>query len=158
GWEGGAMRRRDLLRSGVAVPLAALLPAVGARAQAPAPPVSISDMHFHSFFGKDARNSRPVGPMMANGHATPVASAITGDGYWIHPRTLKQIATPRPGDGLVRLHRQLPQVKAHMAEQGLKPALTPADVDAALRGEPHIVLAVEGATFIESDPGRVKLA
>ncbi|MGE3917592.1 MAG: dipeptidase, partial [Hyphomicrobiaceae bacterium] len=42
--------------------------------------------------------------------------------------------------------------------QGIKAALTPADVDAALRGEPRIVLAIEGASFIEGDPGRVKLA
>lgn len=154
------MRRRDLLRSGVAVPLAAMLPSAGAQAQvrAPAPTVAISDMHFHSFFGKGARHSRPVGQMLANGHATLVAWTMTGDGQWIHLRTLKQIATPGPGEPLARLHRQLAQVKAHMREQGLQPALAPADVDAALRGEPRIVLAVEGASFIESDPGRVKLA
>lgn len=153
------MHRRDLLRSGAAVPLAALLRVGGARAQAPAPPaVAISDMHFHSFFGEGARNSRPVGQMLANGHAKLVSWSISGDGQWIHPRTLKQTATPGPGDALARLRRVLGQIKAHMAEQGLKPALSPADVDAASAGEPRIVLSVEGASFIESDPSRVKLA
>ena len=34
----------------------------------------------------------------------------------------------------------------------------PGDVDLALRGQPHIVLAVEGASFIEADTRGVKTA
>lgn len=34
----------------------------------------------------------------------------------------------------------------------------PSDVDRALRGEPRIVLAVEGANFIENDVARVRIA
>lgn len=151
------MRRRDLLRSGVSLPLAGLLLPYASLARS-ATPVPISDMHFHSFFGDGASHSRPVGKMLADGRATLVSWSISGDGAWIHPRTLKQTGTPNPGAAMARLQRVLAQIKAHMAEQGLKPALTPADVDAALKGEPRIVLSVEGASFVESDPARVKLA
>ena len=44
------------------------------------------------------------------------------------------------------------RIKQHIAEQNLKIALTPQDVDRAVAGEPHVVLAVEGATFVEDDP------
>ena len=40
----------------------------------------------------------------------------------------------------------------------LRKALTPADVDAAMAGEPRIVLAVESANFLEGDASRVAQA
>lgn len=148
------MNRRQLLGAGLASPL--LL--AGEAAAQPSPPIPIADMHFHSFFPPSTYDSRPVGAMMAAGGATLVAWSISGDGPWIHPRTLKQIGTPGPGAALARLRTILARIKEHMAEQGLKPVLAPRDVDRALAGEPHIVLAVEGASFIERDPGRVQLA
>jgi membrane dipeptidase len=54
--------------------------------------------------------------------------------------------------------RELGRIKAHVAEQRLKIVRTPSDVDRALRGEPHIVLAVEGASFIDNDASRVRIA
>ena len=148
--------RRDLLRSGVAASLATMLPG-GAFGQAPAP-ILISDMHFHSFFGDSVNHSRPVGQMLAEGRATLVSWSVAGDALWINPRTLKQTATPKPGEGLGWLNRELGRIKGHMAEQGLKLALGPEDIDAALAGSARIVLSVEGASFIEGDPGRVRAA
>lgn len=151
------MRRRDLLRSGLAAPLAAILPQCRPRAE-PAPQILISDMHFHSFFGDSVNHSRPVARTLAEGRATLVSWSVAGDALWLHPRTLKQTGAPRPGEALGWLMRELGRIKAHMAEQGLKPALGPADVDAALAGDARIVLSVEGASFIEADPGRVRIA
>jgi membrane dipeptidase len=54
--------------------------------------------------------------------------------------------------------RELGRIKGHIAEQKLKIVRTPQDVDLALRGQPHIVLAVEGSNFIEREPARVKVA
>ena len=148
------MRRRDLLKSGLALPLAAALPrVVSAQLRIP-----ISDMHFHSFFGSSLNHSRPVGKMLAEGGATLVSWSVSGDGLWIHPRTLKQTGTPKPGEALRWLQREIGRIKEHMSEEGLKPALVAEDVDAALQGEARIVLSVEGASFIENDPGRVKVA
>src|SRR5262249_40159619 len=53
---------------------------------------------------------------------------------------------------------ELARIKAHIAEQGLKVVRSPADVDLALGGDPHVVLAVEGADFVEGDLARVKVA
>ena len=36
--------------------------------------------------------------------------------------------------------------------------LTPDDVDSALKGQPHVVLAVEGASFVDADPSQIKRA
>lgn len=148
------MRRRDLLKSGLALPVAAAFPG-SALGQSRIP---IADMHFHSFFGSSINHSRPVGQMLAEGGATLVSWSVSGDGHWIDPRTLKQTGTPKPGEALRWVEREIGRIKAHMAVEGLKPALGPRDVDAALDGEARIVLAVEGASFIESDPARVKIA
>lgn len=148
--------RRDLLRSGLAVPLATMLPG-GAYGQMP-PPILISDMHFHSFFGDSVNHSRPVGRMLAEGQATLVSWAVAGDALWVDRRTLKQTGEPKPGEAFGWLMRELDRIKRHMAEQGLKPALAPGDIDAALAGDPHIVLSVEGASFVEANPGRLRVA
>lgn len=146
------MDRRQLIKAGLAAPLALSAPAA---AQATIP---IGDMHFHSFFGPSSYHSRPVAPMMAAGGATLVAWKLVGDLLWIEPRTLKQKEDPKAGVPLDWFERELGRIKAHCAEQKLKLVLTPAEVDLAVKGEPHIVLAVEGASFIESDAGRVKRA
>ena len=122
------------------------------------PPVWLSDMHFHSFPGTSIYHSRPVARTLADGGATLVAWSIPGDSPWFNTREgYRQTGEPRPGAALAFFRRQLEHVKAHMAEQGLQPCLVPEDVDRALAGEPRIVLAVEGATFVES-PVDVQLA
>lgn len=96
---------------------------------------------------------------LANGQATLVAWKIVGDGAWFaQTPPHKQTGDPKPGQALARLRQHVGWVKAHLAEEGLKLALTAQDVDIALKGEPRIVLSVEGAAFIENDPARVKIA
>src|SRR5262249_27872317 len=62
-----------------------------------------------------------------------------------------------PGDALAFFDKEIERVKAHLADQNLKIVLTSDDVDRALGGEPHVVLAVEGATFVE-EPSALKAA
>ena len=149
-----SLTRRAFVSSSLALPF---LSPRGARAQSP---VFIGDMHFHSFFGTSTYHSRPVAETMRAGPATLVSWAISGDGPWIHPipRGWGQKSVPNPGETFAYFQRELSRIKAHVAEQKLKIVRGPADVDLALKGEPHIVLAVEGAVFVESDIGRLKAA
>lgn len=149
------MDRRQLLKSGLVMPLS-----LGSSASFAAEPIYIGDMHFHSFFGNSTYHSRPVGKTMADGNATLVSWAISGDGLWITagPRGFVQKAEIKPGEALGYFQRDLARIKAHIAEQKLKIVRAPADVDRATAGDPHIVLAVEGASFIEGDIGRVQIA
>jgi membrane dipeptidase len=149
------MDRRQLLQVAATLPLAA----VPGRSAA-ATPALIGDMHFHSFFGQSLNHSRPIGPTFAAGPATLVAWAVSGDGLWIEPyeRGWRQKSEPAPGAAKLWVEREIGRIKAHLADQGIAIATRRADVDLALAGVPHVVLAVEGASFIEADPGRVTWA
>ena len=115
-------------------------------------------MHFHSFFGESKYHSRPLAPMLAAGGASLVAWSLVGDLLWVDWKTYKQNSQPKVGEALGWFEREIARIKAHCAEQRLKIALTPRDVDRAREGDPHIVLAIEGASFIERDPALVKRA
>lgn len=151
------MDRRQFVTGALVAPL---LVSSAASAQSLAP-VPIGDMHFHSFFAgpggvPSKHDSRPLSPMLAAGGATLIAWSLVGDMLLVDWKTYKQKVEPKAGEALGWFERELGRIKAHCAEQKLKFALAPSDIDRAVNGEPHIVLAVEGATFIENDPGRVK--
>jgi membrane dipeptidase len=146
------MHRRAFLTGVLASPLV-----LGTRVQAQAP-VFIADMHFHSFFAESKYHARPLAPALAASNATLVAWSLVADLLWFDVKTYKQKTEPKPGEAMGWFQRELGRIKGHIAEQKLKVVRTPQDVDLALRGQPHIVLAVEGANFIESDPARVKVA
>lgn len=117
----------------------------------------IADMHFHQFFpGTLPVSMGPVKPLaktMADGNVTLLSWSLVGDQPWITrgPRGLTQKSVPEPGAAQTWFEREIGRVKAHVAEQGIKLALTPADIDKALAGEPHVVISVEGATFLDDD-------
>lgn len=146
--------RREVLKASLALPLAG-----STSAFAQERPVYLSDMHFHSFFGESKYHSRPVGKFFADGRATLVSWSVSGDAPWFgsNRERYRQHSEPKPGEALRWVQRQIGHIKAHMAEQGLKPVLRPDDVDKALAGEPHVVLTVEGTPFIE-DVAHVRLA
>jgi membrane dipeptidase len=146
------MDRRAFVAAALASPLL-LVGRPGAQA-----PVFIGDMHFHSFFGESRYHSRPVSQTLAASNATLVAWSLVGDLLWFDPKAYKQTSVPQPGEAFGWFQRELGRIKAHIAEQGLKIVGTASDVDSALRGVAHIVLAVEGASFIENDASRVKVA
>jgi membrane dipeptidase len=97
---------------------------------------------------------------MAAGNATLVAWSLVGDVPWLRitSKGIKQKGLPKPGEAGAWFESDLVRIKQHIADQGLKIALTPEDVDKAVDGEPHVVLTVEGATFVEDDPGPLERA
>jgi membrane dipeptidase len=97
---------------------------------------------------------------MAAGNATLVSWSLVGDLRWLgrSPRGLVQKGTPGRGEAVAWFQAELARIKSYIAAQNLKIVRTPADVDLALRGDPHIVLSVEGAAFVDDDLGQLKVA
>ena len=149
------MDRRQLLKAGFAWPFA-----VAGRAFAK-DPIFIGDMHFHLLFiGPNPAASNPLARNLAGGRATLVAWSLVGDLPWmgITPRGFKQKSVPKPGETVTWFQAELARVKAHIAEQNLKIVKGPDDVDLALKGDPHVVLSVEGASFLDDDPSQLQAA
>jgi len=142
------MDRREFLLAGLAASCALARPAWARD------PVCIADMHSHLFFfGPNTPATKPLGRSMAAGNATLVAWSLVGDVPWLRrsAQGLKQKGQPKRGEAIAWFEADLNRIKQHLAEQNLKIVLTPDDVDRALAGEPHVVLSVEGATFVEGD-------
>ena len=140
------MDRRQLIRAGLAWPLA-----FAGRAAAK-DPIYIADMHYHLLFlGPNSASTRPLAGNMAGGQATLVAWSLVGDLPWLAatPRGFKQAGAPGAQDTVNWLQQEMQRIKAHIGEQNLKIATTPEHIAAALKGEPHVVLAVEGASFAD---------
>ena len=148
------MNRRRFLKAGLA---ASLLPARGeARA-----PVHVADMHFHLFFsGRNPAPSVALAQEMAAGKATLAAWSLVGDVPWLgrSPRGFVQKGTPGRGEAVGWFKAEIGRIKSYLAAQRLKIVRTPADVDLALKGDPHIVLSVEGATFADGDLSQIEAA
>ena len=71
---------------------------------------------------------------------------------------MSRAARPKPGEALAWFEKDLARIKEHIAQQGLKIVRTAADVDLALKGDPHVVLSVEGASFLERDAAQLQAA
>src|SRR5262249_32774207 len=148
------MDRRSFLLAGLAAPFAL------SRFALAGDEIFLADMHFHLFFFGDKTPKRfPLAATMAAGNVKLLAWSLVGDVPWIRPspKGLKQIGVPKAGEAREWFEKDLAQIKAHLGEQGLKTALTPEDIDASLKGQPRVVLAVEGASFVE-DPSHLQLA
>lgn len=144
------MKRRRLLQA------AAALLAGGpwlARAQQRVP---IADMHSH--YGMVTRRQQSesgfADDMRANG-VVLVAWKLVADGPWLRSTStgIEQASEPRPGALAEFFNRALARMEAYVREHKLKIVLTRADVDAAVAsavaGQPSIVIASEGADFLE---------
>jgi membrane dipeptidase len=152
------MDRRQFLiggSSGLAMP-ALLASAVPARTR-----TFVADMHFHLlFFGPRPAASRSLAREMAAGNVTLGAWSLVGDVPWLgrSRRGFVQKGTPRGGAAVAWFNAELGRIKGYLARQNLKIVRTDADVDRALAGDPHIVLSVEGATFVDGDLGQLSAA
>lgn len=149
------MNRRRVLKAGAAWSLAL---ASGAAAKEP---IFIADMHFHLFFfGGNSADAMPLRKTMAAGNATLVAWSLVGDLLWLRPtpRGLRQKGAPKAGAAREWFEQELARIKQHIADQNLKIVGTPGDVDLALKGDPHVVLAIEGATFVDDDLSQLQRA
>lgn len=151
------MNRRELLVGATAV---ALLPLAPARAGDSAA-IPIGDMHAHLFFiGPKPASKFPLGRMMGDGNATLVSWSLVGDMPWIRPSPsgLRQKGAPKPGGATDWLKEEVARVRQHAKEQRIKIATTPADIDRAVGGDPHVVLSVEGASFLDDGIDGLKIA
>lgn len=152
--------RRHVLVGGSGL-LAALAAGGPVPAGAAGPPIYIADMHYHLFFvGRRPAGTQPLGPNMAKGRATLVAWTVVGDQPWLTPAvgTFKQSGKPSSGQPIAWLDAEIGRVRAHLSGQGLAIVRTPDDVARAVAGKPHVVLAVEGATFADDGVEQVKRA
>jgi membrane dipeptidase len=139
--------RRRLLQA--AIPLLAF-GLSGARAQSRIP---IADMHSH--YGMLSR------PLESSGLAEEMRSQRVALVAWKHIADLGftravdtgivQSGEPAPGALASRFNSHIDRMKAYIARHGLKTVLSAADVDACIAGEPGIVLASEGADFLEGE-------
>jgi membrane dipeptidase len=112
----------------------------------------IGDMHAHLFFvGKKSASIQPLAPSMASGGVSLMSWSLVGDMPWLRrgEKGLRQAGAPKPGGATQWFDAELRRVKAHLAEQKIGVVLSPADLDKALAGEPHVVLSVEGASFLD---------
>ncbi len=147
--ESGVTRRRVLQ---AAVALLASGP-LGLRAQQQRVP--IADMHSH--YGMISRKIADSGLAedMRGQRVALVAWKLVADGRWIRATStgIEQSREPAPGDLAGFFNTSFDRMKAYVAEHKLRTVLTPADVDACVAGDAGIVLASEGADFLE---GRVE--
>src|SRR5919109_2325488 len=140
------MERRRLLQAAAAV-LAAGPWLAHAQKRVP-----IADMHSH--YGMVSRRalleSGLADDMRANGVALVAWKAIP-DAPWLRRTTtgIEPAGEPRPGELANRFGTHLERMKAYIERHKLKTVLTRGDVDACLAGESGIVLASEGADFLE---------
>jgi membrane dipeptidase len=131
---------------------------LAAASQALRPP--LADMHSHvTMIG-------PAGPAAdLRGHLEEtgtmlLAWAIIDDAPWIlaGPQGVRQVRQPGAGELWGYFQERVKRYDARLAAWRLPKALVRADVDAALAGSPHVVMASESANFLEGRPERVAQA
>jgi membrane dipeptidase len=89
-----------------------------------------------------------------------LAWAIVDDLRWITAGAngIVQSGRPAPGELWAAFEASVRGYDAELARWKLPKVLTAADVDAALAGTPHVVMASESANFLEGDPRRLAQA
>jgi membrane dipeptidase len=113
--------------------------------------VPIADLHSH--YGLIARRIADSGlaEEMRSQRVALVAWKLVADNRWIRATStgIEQRSEPQAGELARYFDDVLRRMQAYVAEHKLRLVLTPADVDACVAGEPGIVLASEGADFLE---------
>ncbi len=155
-----SLDRRGLILGGAAAAAAPLAASFAGDSWTSSIP--IGDMHAHLFFsiGQNPASRRPMGKLMGDGNATLVSWSLVGDMPWIRPtpQGLRQKGAAKSGESTKWFKAELARVKAHAKEQKLKIVTRPADIERAVGGEPHVVLSVEGASFIDDGIEGVAMA
>ncbi len=154
------MKSTPLTRRAFGLAAAGALVAIAPLARAQHKGPYLADMHSHygqffpRLFGFDLnRHMRDTG-------TTLLAWSVTDDHRWIGRvgGRLQQTREPLPGELWDSFQKRLADYEAKLRGWGMDRALTPADVDAAAAGQPHVLLATEAANFLEGRPERVAQA
>jgi len=147
--------RRRFLKTAAA--LAAAPYAAALRAQQPVP---IADMHSH--YGMIRRRSLESGMAdeMRSQRVALMAWKFVADGPWLRTTNtgIEQAREPGPGQLATHFNNGIDRMKAYVAQHKLRTVLTPADVDACIAGEAGVVLACEGADFLEGKVDNLQAA
>jgi membrane dipeptidase len=146
------LTRRAVLRAAL-LPTLALGPLASRAADSRVP---IADMHSH--FGMITRPTLPSAEFADELRAQRVALiawSLPSDLRWIHAvdTGVEQAREPAAGELSAFFRDRLGRMKAYVSRSGLRPVLERSDVDACLAGDTGVVLASEGADFLE---GRVE--
>jgi membrane dipeptidase len=139
------VNRRRMLQMAASLLAAGPLRALGQQR------VPIADMHSHyGMFSRRGQDSGLAQDMRDKGVAL-VAWKIVADSRWIRATSagIEQRWDPVPGDLAAYFSSQMEWMKGYVAAQKLRTVLTRADVDACVAGDAGIVLASEGADFLE---------
>jgi membrane dipeptidase len=150
------MQRRTLLRTALAASSSAWLPVLNAQNK----PVPLADAHSHlGLIQKNLNQADFLNQAKESGLAL-MAWCVVPDGPWLRSTSsgIDQASTPGPGQVALEFNKRLRQVAKHLQDNGIQRALTRSDIDAALTGEPRVVLASEGADFVEGDLTRLDQA
>ncbi|HYD59398.1 MAG TPA: membrane dipeptidase [Noviherbaspirillum sp.] len=117
--------------------------------------IPLADMHSH--YGMITRRMADSGfaEELRSQSVSLAAWKIIADSRWIRPTQtgIEQVSEPKPGELSAHFHHHLDRMRAYLGAHRLNVVLTPADVDRAHPGEPAVVIASEGADFLE---GRVE--
>jgi membrane dipeptidase len=159
--------RRGLLAAGAALGLAACVPVpivVPVPAAVSPPPVQGLTADLHSHAGRvilpRTGNERPFIPVaepMRRGGMALVCLAVVADTPTTHVEDGRIHAwrTPAPGELYEWSHRSFARAHRLVAEQGLAIVTDTASLDAAGGDHPSVVIAAEGADFLEGQVDRV---
>ena len=163
------LTRRSLFAAGAALGLAACAPAGPAPAPAAAAdtPVDLAgtttaDLHSHAgrvMLRRD-NNERPFTPLaepMRAGGMAVVALAIVSDTptHHVEGGRIRPFRSPEPGELYAWSTRAFARAHQLVAEQGLGIVTDRASLDAASGARPAVVIAAEGADFLEGVVDRV---
>ncbi|MGE0499240.1 MAG: dipeptidase [Ramlibacter sp.] len=134
-----------------------------ALAQAPAAPGGgkprLADMHSHYGMFLPRPFGLDLGRHLRDNGVALMAWAVVDDRPWIAASgRLTQVAQPQPGEIWAQWQALMKDYAGRLQKWKVPLALTPADLDAALAGEPHVVLACESANFLEGQPERLAQA
>jgi membrane dipeptidase len=145
------LTRRALLSA--ALPTLALGPLAARGADSRVP---IADMHSHfGIITRPTLSSAEFADELRAQRVALIARSLPSDFRWVRAGVagIEQDREPLPGELSAFFHERLVRMKAFIERSGLRPVLTRADVDACVAGDSGVVLASEGADFLE---GRVE--
>jgi membrane dipeptidase len=148
------LTRRALLRA--ALPVLGLGTLGPLAAHAADSRVPIADMHSHfGLITRPTMTSADFAEELRAQRVALIAWALPSDFHWTHAVStgIEQAREPAPGELSAFFRERLGRMKAYVGRSGLRPVLASADVDACLAGDSGVVLASEGADFLE---GRVE--
>jgi membrane dipeptidase len=159
GQEGDSMNtgihRRSWMALGAAAVLGAWAPAARAQVRKP----YVADMHSHYGMFLPRLLGMDLDRHMRDNGIALMAWAVVDDRRWISSSgRLRQVSEPAPGEIWDHWNSLVSGYEARLAEWKITKALAPADIDAALAGEPRVLLACESANFLEGDPGKLRAA